>query len=656
MFFLRRLQLLSQLLRHFGLRWVLFRVKYAWQVRTGSLKRKMPCASWERLPLGNFLKDPALSNPVSYHQYRQSNPPSFFFSPSDKTRYNSILSRWDIDGSPPVEKADRLLQGYLTFFSKTEKEVGFPPDWHKNAFTGENAPEDRHWSEIPDFGYGDIKVIWEPNRFGFTYDLVRAYWRTGDERYPEAFWKLIEDWRERNPPNFGVNWKCGQEIAFRVMAWCFGLYGFWDSPETTPVRVSYLVQMTAFSGQRVEDNIDYAISQQNNHGVSEAAGLWTIGLLFPELKAATRWKDMGAKYLESQARKLIYEDGSFAQHSMNYHRLMLHVFLWAIRLGQINRVELSQAVLGRIRKAGKWLLCVCDDENGRAPNMGANDGALILPVTDGDYPDYRPTIQAVGGVINGKAWLRPGPWDELAYWLGVEIRERKSAFEGQRPNNVYFADGGYAVLKKPGAMLLFRCPSHFIHRPSQCDLLHVDLWRRGVNLLRDGGSYSYNCETPWQGYFKSTAAHNTVRFDNHDQLLQLSRFLYGKWPALKVEKWLEGPLPGISAGFIDWKGCIHQRKIETTKQGWRITDHIEGFNSRAVLLWRLAPQFNWQLAENECSASEVTLRITCRPGPLSVQLVSGWESLYYFQKVKLPVLAVTVNRSPQELTSEIIFC
>jgi hypothetical protein len=30
-------------------------------------------------------------------------------------------------------------------------QVGFPPDWHRNPFTNQRAPVDRHWSELPDW-------------------------------------------------------------------------------------------------------------------------------------------------------------------------------------------------------------------------------------------------------------------------------------------------------------------------------------------------------------------------------------------------------------------------------------------------------------------------------------------------------------------------
>ena len=177
--------------------------------------------------------------------------------------------------------AGDVAAGRLRYFEHTVASTGFPPNWHANPFTGQAAPSDRHWSEITDFDAGDIKVIWEPSRFGFAYALVRAYWRSGDEQYAEVFWRLVEDWREHNPPNRGPNWKCGQEISLRVMAWCFGLYGLLDSPATTAERVAMLGQMIAVSGERIAANFDYALSQRNNHGISEALGYGRSGRSSP---------------------------------------------------------------------------------------------------------------------------------------------------------------------------------------------------------------------------------------------------------------------------------------------------------------------------------------------------------------------------------------
>ena len=321
--------------------------------------------------------------------------------------------------------------GFVQFFSHERVEVGFPLQWHRDPFSGYSFPTDRHWSQIADFGAGDIKLVWETNRFGFTFPLVRSYWRTGDEQYAEVFWQLAENWHASNSPESGANWKCGQEVSLRVMAWCFGLYGFAASPASTPNRVALLAQMIAVSGRRIESNIGYALSQKNNHGLSEAMGLWTIGALFPEFADSARWAALGRRLLESQALELIYDDGAFSQHSMNYHRVMLHDYLWSMRLADVQDRPFSNSLRDRIRRAGEFLYQLQDESTGRVPCYGQNDGALILPLTNCDYSDFRPVVQSAHILASGQRRFEPGPWDEESLWLFPRIRQPSHRREGE---------------------------------------------------------------------------------------------------------------------------------------------------------------------------------------------------------------------------------
>ncbi len=291
----------------------------------------------------------------------------------------------------------------------------------------------------------------------------------------------------------------------------------------TGEREALLREIIFTSAVRIQANIQYALSQKNNHGISEAAGLFTAGVVFDQQS----WRDKGMALLESQARELIYDDGSFSQHSVNYHRLMLQVYLWVIQLGRANGLEFSPTLLDRVRKAGLWLLALCDPDTGRCPNLGSNDGALIFPVTESDYLDFRPTVQAAAMI--------------------------------------------YAVVpSKPDTRLVFRCTTRFKHWPGYCDLLHVDLFHQGINVLRDAGSYSYNCESSWQEYFPSVAAHNTLQFDAHDQMPRLSRFLLGKWPKSRMV--VDEAAEKITAGFTDWKGCWHERTVQASETGFSVID------------------------------------------------------------------------------------
>ena len=251
-----KIRFLWRLCYCFGPKWLIFRAFYAWKIRSGFFRKKIPARPWDAQPLKDFLSDPSLAEPDAYLNFRRKHAPPFFFKPSDRSNYLSYFSNWDEKkDNNPVFLANEISQGKLRYFEHIVIKTGLPPDWHRNVLTGEIAPAKLHWSEIPDFGFGDIKVIWKPSRFGFAYALVRAYWRSGDERYAELFWQLVEDWRANNTPQLGPNWKCGQEISIRVMAWIFGLYAFLKASATTPERVVTLAQMVAVSGKRIEANL-----------------------------------------------------------------------------------------------------------------------------------------------------------------------------------------------------------------------------------------------------------------------------------------------------------------------------------------------------------------------------------------------------------------
>ncbi|HEY0983760.1 heparinase II/III domain-containing protein [Schlesneria sp.] len=546
----------AQMLRYLGPKWLMYRAVYALRMKSGLVRMQRPATTWDKLPLEAFLSDPSLRDAEAYAESRRKQARPFFFDAAQLPNSGELLSRWDTPESSPFYSVDRLREGFVQFFSNEFVEVGLPPQWHRDPLSGHTFPNDRHWSQIGDFGAGDIKLVWEANRFGFVFPLVRAYWRTGDEAIPKLFWDLIEDWRRSNPPDTGSNWKCGQEISLRVMAWVFGLHGFGNSPATTPARVSMLAQMIAVSGQRIESNIGYALSQQNNHGISEAMGLWTVGSLFPELKDAARWSRKGRRLLESQAQALVYDDGAFSQHSLNYHRVMLHNYLWSIRLGDLQDSPLSSELRDRIGRAGEFVYQLQDKVTGRVPRTGQDDGAYILPLSNCAYDDYRGVVQSTHYLLTGQRLLPSGPWDEELFWLfGLEqpsdsdcpitdaghpstsnartgnrdlATEKHSGSFSPERRDFDAADSGYVTLRTPAGCAISRAAG-FRHRPAQADMLHVDIWWRGLNIALDPGTYSYNSPAPWNNPFSHTEHHNTVSVDGRDQMDRASRFLWLPW-------------------------------------------------------------------------------------------------------------------------------
>jgi len=604
----------------------------------------------------------------------------FFFDVSDATKVASSLSALiPREGQTALlDRMERLKSGVVLYFSRNEYELGRPIHWHLNPALGAEWPVDRHWRHYSQFDpkLGDLKLVWEANRFAFGYDLVRAYGLTGDAAWLRLGLDLIDEWIAANPVAIGVQWNCGQETTFRMMAWCFVLHAAVDAEVIEPERFARIAASIYRQTLRVERYISFSQSIRNNHSLSEALGLATIGLLFPQFDRADTWRRRGLGILQSEAGYQIFQDGSYIQQSMNYHRVMLCDCLWMTLLADLHDVRLNAAFLEQVDKATDFLLETLDYESGSVPNYGNNDGALILPLTSCDYRDYRPIAQAASRRFKGRAALGAGAHDELQFWMFGDV---KSADEGERysPTSAGFDVGGYYTLRGDRAWGMTRCHTYF-ERPAQADMLHFDLWRDGENVLRDSGSFSYHSPAPWQHHFKSTAGHNTIVVENESQMLKGPRFMWYHWTTSRFigrgklaedgEYW-EGEHFGYQSRF----GIVHRRRIERRgSDAWTIIDTLDGKSPvHATLRWHLLDQepvfdASSQSLSMSLKASRMRLSVSGEGDCVKAMEIlrgvaddasaEGWESVYYGEKSPIPVLRVELSgATPLTVTTEIRF-
>ncbi len=563
---------------------------------------------------------------------------------------------------------ERALAGEYLFFSHWYGRLGWPPDFNLDPMHDIAWPVGPHWITFAHSGppRHDIKLVWEASRLWLAWHFARAYTRTGDDRWAQALWTMFEAWVDQNPPERTAAWACGQEITFRLMAMLFGAIVTLDSPAATDERLFALSQLAWRTGRHISVNINYARSQKNNHAVSEAVGLWTVGTLFPELREAATWRHDGGRILAAEMRRQVYDDGSHVQHSMNYHRVVMDDLLWALALSRRSGQPLPPPVQDGFARAACWLEKMIDPLSGRVPNYGSNDGALVLPLDTCDYLDYRPTVQAARLLLNGQRFFEPGPWDEKALWLLGEAALKAETQPPVRPATVALPDGGYYILCGRKSRAMIRCHT-YRDRPLQADMLHLDLWYNGVNVLRDAGSHLYYCPPPWGHYFLSTSGHNTIEVDGQDQMVKGPRFLWFHWTRSRLRQLdlgSDGRHDHIECehyGYSRLSGrVVHRRTVDRDGDAWVIVDDLLGTGEHDVALrWRLC-QAEWRKTDGlwQASIAGTDFAIAVR-APWDCQLVAGqetppegWESLYYGGKDPVPTLICRGQSSlPLRLTT-----
>jgi len=525
----------------------------------------------------------------------------------------------------------------LTYFGWHRVRLEHGTAWHTNPFTGRSVLDPRRpWWMIPDFDpdIGDIKTIWEASRLDWAVDLASRA-----DHDPTAATRLetwLRDWSASNPAYRGPNWKCGQEASLRVLHLATAALLLDTVHETT----ASLRDLVALHLERIDPTMSYAVGQDNNHGTSEAAALF-VGGSWLDASGDARgraWMATGRQWLEERARRLIETDGTFSQYSVTYHRLMLDTY----SLAEVWRRTLalppfSAPVIARLDAATRWLYTITDAESGDAPNIGGNDGAHLLQIGGVAYRDFRPSVQLAMALFGDRAAYAVPDADVYLGAFGIE----RPLVAADAPRSRLFDDGGYAVLRCDDALAVLRYP-RFRFRPAHADPLHVDLFVHGENVLRDGGTYSYNAGEEWLSYFAGIRSHNTIQFDDREPMRRLGRFLWGDWLRTEeIQATVDGASPAVAAAYRDRAGARHSRSVTLTPGVLRVEDRISGARERAVLRWRLRPG-EWRLDGDTVSDGRDALRVTVHHGSVRCVLVAGWESRYYMQKTSLPVLEVEI--------------
>jgi hypothetical protein len=591
---------------------------YAFKLRSGLLRRQTPAGGWR----GEAYSLRRLVRPARPERIRQ------------------LLGR---ETKKLTAEADEILKGRVRLFGGEPRPLKLKP-----------AQPLEHWTaytrSLP--GGGDIKPVWEVGRFGWAMTLARAYWLSEDEKYAEAFWKLTETFIEANPPNLGPHWSSAQEVGLRLMAlmYCYSLLA--GARASSLARKEMLSRSLAQHAQRIPPSLSYAQAQNNNHLLSEALALWTAAAALPQHPKAAAWRASGRAHFEGGLRRQIHADGSYAQHSANYHRLLLQLGTWAALLAALEEGPLSQESTTRLTAATQWLLALLDDTSGGVPNLGPNDGAYIFPLSVLPFTDFRPALQAACAALSGAAALPAGTWDELALWLGIEPTAGAQKKTGSAPLRLENGDS-WAYLRT----------AHFSERPGHADQLHLDIWWRGLNIAQDAGSYLYTAAEPWDNALAGTAVHNTLMIAGREQMTRGGRFLWLDWAQAEVVSRSSIRAIAQHNGYRAF-ALTHRRQVEAKRTGWLVRDQLLGRNAgehTARLHW-LLPDWPWRAAGDAVTlrSPQGAVRIQVQGaqsltlvragkrvhGPLAAAPILGWASPTY--AVKQPALSLIAEFSGDE--------
>lgn len=493
--------LVGDAVRRLGVKWLLFRVSYAVRLRTRALERRTPMLSWP--DTAGVSRWPAVV---------------------DITMLRSALERRVTPNrlARLREHAEQVRTRNFQVFGSAAR----LDNWHHDPSIDARYDPAAHWASVAVPVGADVKRVWEPSRFTWAFDLARLHLLDPASKAADLFWELLDEWMAQNQPNAGINWGCGQEASFRLLSVLCAADAMSDTG--TAERNALVRKLACVTAQRVEGNIDYARSQQNNHHTSEAMGLITCGLLFADTPEASGWLALGEEHLRDVCSTLVFDDGGTSQYSTNYHRVFLHDLVWTACVYAAADRPAPSWLEAAGRRATSFLDAVTEPESGSGPFFGPDDGARVLPLSDADHRQLIDDVELGAACFGVATANRAAEGCESLAWFGLDTPRNSERSDAARPFVASFPDIGVHVLASNKARVYVRA-TRWQFRPAHDDQLHCDVWIDGVNVVQDAGTATYHPGPGEPGPLSAADVHNGPRRRDLPGMVKASKFLWAKW-------------------------------------------------------------------------------------------------------------------------------
>ena len=523
-----------------------------------------------------------------------------------------------------LARAEELLRGEVRLFGHLLQHEGDVPVWHKGVYAASAA---QHFSitAVNAVAGEDVKQTWDLSRLNWAPQLALAAAISEGEartRYLARLEGWLQHWLAENGYQRGVNWACGQEVSVRGIQLMLASLILRDVGLTPAPQ---LLEWLGESWRRVQATLPYAHAQQNNHSLTEHLFLILSGDFLQHHGAAVTDENTRQKLRAAWPRlveKLILPDGGTAMYSANYHRVFCDMLAHGKLLDDAYGGGLFAAsvVQQRVAKAAAFMEALIDPVSGEVPRLGLNDGSQHA-LSYAPYWNYEPSLLLLSAAF-GFAVSVASKRSEPEVWLYGRLPSYAPAQEVVP--QAWFDDFGLCVISRPAYRAYVKYPRNRF-RPSQLDMLHLDLWVGGKNLLIDAGTFSYNPNTPTRDDGTSKPeAHNTLSLLARPLIAKLSPFLYARWPRAKWKQTDEHITWHVPIGA----GLTMQRRATFADTRITLQDSILGTPD-----WMVT--FNGDLHEIRDAVMQVRVGEVATMRFANVQHLSISDALYADQYLSL---------------------
>jgi hypothetical protein len=465
-------------------------------------------------------------------------------------------------------------------------ETGPEIHWRRDYVHGKESGI-AYFRRIPYLNFsvvGDHKIIWELNRHQHLVVLAQAFLFTGRHEFLDEIFQQLESWFEQNPFQCGINWASALEVAFRTLSWIW-LYHLVVSEMPDALRRRLLNGLYR-NGRYLAANLSIYFSP-NTHLLGEAVALHALGSLFESFPESDAWRKRGSEIVQHQLRYQVQADGSHFEQSTYYHIYALDLFLFHYLLSE--QPAEMKPILVRMADYLHYLL----GPAGKISFFGDDDGGRVFHPYGARDEFGLATLTTCGVLFDRPEWIGDGLAEQAVWWIGADVLQHRSAHYSPPSGSRLFDHSGAAFLQS-GVLWVqadagpfgFGSAGH-----SHSDSLSITVWLDGLPVFIDPGTYTYVADPEERAWFRSSAAHNTVRIDRRDQALGAGPFRWKSKPIVQVEVWEPDTIRPKLKAVCRYDGFTHHRTVILEPGRLVVIDDIEGPPGEHVCeqIWQLGP-------------------------------------------------------------------
>jgi len=488
----------------------------------------------------------------AYLEYRRTGcPAKWRVSPAEKP----AKAEAQTDAAGDEICAHVIRDRYYRFYPANLQfaDMGKDFNWTHNPIAKDDPAYSQEWTWC---------VI---SRMQFWENLANAYWKTLDEKYAQEWVAQLWDFAKKNnrfnklAPGEASLWRTLDASGRVSGSWPYAYYHFINSPAFTPDAQWVYLRVMLDHADLLKKGLEVP-GREGNWVAAECYALYTMGVLFPELKEADAWRKFALERLTVEANCTVPADGFESELTPNYHYFSLSSLVGPLKLAKLNQLEVPDIFRTKILAMYQAPVVVMDQSGG------------VVPTND-SVPYNAAKLAKQGLQLFGD--------DPLLQWAASGGKQGKAL-----PTSTMLPNAGFYAMRGGWNLndlyLFFRAgPTGTGHQHE--DMLEVVLRAWNKTLLLDPGTYTYD-HSEWRRYILNTAAHNTIVVDDKWQHRGAN-----KPPVTEVVKnpWVTTPLFDYVSGQYDggYQKNVYDGKKQYAPETWvGEIDHSVSHTRRVLTL------------------------------------------------------------------------